>query len=254
MNEIYDVTLADSKIRYSFQNKETKYYFYPCIKQSDETEYDIRVSEDRFDQFKKTFPNGTSDYFIELHALIGLTSAFLLKNMGCIFHGVAFIHRGYAWILTGPSGVGKTTQFLNWYTAYPGDISILNGDKPILKMENSRITVYPSPWNGKERMGDLKAAPLAGIVVLKQGNQNELKCIDPDLGIRKVFSQFWISPETNEEVYNLAAITDCIFRHYPVYEYMNLGNQDSTDLLKKTIEEYRRKLPDVPGQTGNCIG
>ena len=100
----------------------------------------------------------------------------------------------------------------------------------------------------------MKSAPLAGIVVLKQGSQNDLKYIDPDSGIMKVFSQFWISPETEEEIYRLASITDCIFRHYPVYEYMNLGDLDSTNLLKKMIEEYRRGLPDVSDQTWDCIG
>ena len=245
MNEVYEVTLANEIIRYSFLFPETRKFFYPCISRSEETEYDIKVEEERFLHFKNVYPDYASNALIENHALIGLTSRELLKRNGCVFHSCAFIHDGYCWLLTGPSGVGKTTQFMNWFDVYPEEITILSGDKPILKMENNGLMVYPSPWNGKECISTMNSAPLAGVIYLKQGDHNDLHLLKPERGIKKILYQFIVNPETSEQVKTMAAMTECMFKGYPVFEYVNLGNMESTEILRDMIFSHRKGLPDV---------
>ena len=65
-----------------------------------------------------------------------------------VFHGAAIEYDGSAYLFTAPSGTGKTTH-INLWRKYLGDkVDIINGDKPIIKV-NETATVYGTPWAGK---------------------------------------------------------------------------------------------------------
>ena len=61
----------------------------------------------------------------EFYQLSGLVSRFLLKYNRCIFHGVAFLWKDQAWIITAPSGTGKTTQICLWQKLFGREIEIM---------------------------------------------------------------------------------------------------------------------------------
>ena len=56
---------------------------------------------------------------------------------------------------------------------------MINGDKPFLKIEEA-VTVYGSPWCGKEGQNTNTSCPLAGICLLERGMKNEIRRLSPE--------------------------------------------------------------------------
>ena len=88
-----------------------------------------------------------------------------------VFHGAAIEYGGEAYLFTAPSGTGKTTHINLWKKNLGNKVDIINGDKPIIRIEGKQ-TVYGTPWAGKEALQRNASAPLKAICILKQGKTN----------------------------------------------------------------------------------
>ena len=240
--EVYTGMYAGHPVRYQFLHQDTCHCFGTYLIRENGPEADIRMSWEYFQKCRKILGNTDPDCYVEYKGLISLTSQYLLKYSCCIFHAVSFIYKGYAWLLTGPSGTGKTTQYMNWKALYPQEIIMLCGDMPLLELtSDDRITVYPTGWNGKENIGSKKSAPLGGMILLKQGPANDIRDLSVHDGIVPIFRQFRTIKETEEDIRTVSSITDCIFRRYPVWEYTNCGDNASTQFLRSHINAFCRK-------------
>ena len=93
----------------------------------------IEVSEDTIEKGREQFPEDTPPEHIEFKALIDLTSRVLLSSAPvCVFHAVAVSAFGKAWLITAPSGVGKTTQLKNWRLMKDvPKVGVITGDMPV---------------------------------------------------------------------------------------------------------------------------
>ena len=89
-----------------------------------------------------------------------------------LMHGAAIRFKGRAYIFTAPSGTGKTTHVSLWEKRFGDQVTIINGDKPFLKIRQDGVFVYGSPWSGKEQQNANVSAPLAGIACLQQAEEN----------------------------------------------------------------------------------
>lgn len=176
---------------------------------------------------------------LEFNELATRASDWLLPFNRCVFHGVSFLWRGKAWIFTAPSGTGKSTQYVLWKHLYGEELSILNGDKPILECsESGPPVVWPSPWRGKERMGRQKAAPLGGIIYLVQGAENHISMMPPARMIVPLFAQFLFTASTPEAVRQVCAMEDRLLRVVPVWQLTNRGDEASARLTYDTIAKW----------------
>lgn len=241
--KIYEVELAGHPVRFAFQYPETKRFFRRYLKRSSAAEYDILSSPERIEAARLLLPAGSSDGYVEYRTLIELTALELLRYRCCILHAVSFLWRGYAWLLAAPSGVGKTTQFLNWQAMYPGEISMICGDMPVLAVrDNGSIWVYPSSWNGKENIGSMDlSAPLGGIVLLEQGSSNSIAPVTPKDAITPLFQQFLLRPRTENEILALTGLMDQMLRGVPIWKLTNLGDHASTEMLRAALSRHAEK-------------
>ena len=236
MENVYEVEYAGRPIRYSFRFPLTKYYFREYVRRSEGEGFDARVSDELFEKGRAVLPEEMNDPSVEYRLLIALTIEKLLERDCCLFHSVAFVYRGRAWLLTAPSGTGKTTQFLNWQRAFPGEIEMICGDMPVLALRGGRISVHSSSWCGKENMGRRGlSAPLAGVVLLEQADRNELLPLEPHDALYPFFSQMLVRPETEEQIMGLARIMDSLLSGYPLMRFKNLGDDASTAMLRDAI-------------------
>lgn len=238
MNEIYICMFAGHPVRYYFLFPRTRKFMSNKLTRYDGTHYDIRMAASYFQRCKDFFRDEQDEAFIESKGLISLTSQYLLKYGCCIFHSVAIAVNGQAWLLCGPSGTGKTTQYRNWINMYPEEIQIISGDMPLLEMKpDHTIHVHPSCWNGKEGFGSDLSAPLGGLIMLKQGSENRIEKADIHETVVSTFRQFRTVLETDQEIRILSKMVDCIYRNYPVYMFINQGDCNSTKILRKLINK-----------------
>lgn len=235
-NKIYEVHYAGNPIRYAFINQKARRLFKRHLKLSVSQDFDIRSTQERIERARRLLPPDSEDFYIEYRTLISLTAKELLKYGCCIFHCVSFIYKGYAWLLSAPSGTGKTTQYFNWNRLFPGEIEMISGDMPVLKLEQEcQLSVHPSPWNGKEDIGSMNSAPLGGIIYLEQGNDNLISSLSVSEGLINIFRQFIVVPETEDQILSLTKLIEAMFVHYPVMKFTNRGDDQSTELLRNTI-------------------
>lgn len=81
--------------------------------------------------------------------------------------------RGY--LMTAPSGTGKSTHTHLWYTHIPG-CDLMNDDNPVIRiLPDGQPTVYGSPWSGKTRCYRNISAPIGGIVRLHRAPANSIR-------------------------------------------------------------------------------
>lgn len=108
-----------------------------------------------------------------------------------VFHGAAIEYDGNAYLFTAPSGTGKTTH-INLWRKYLGDkVGIINGDKPIIRVEDD-VTVYGTPWAGKEGYQKNTKAPLRAICIIKQGKTNSIVRLKNSEAINHLMRQVYM--------------------------------------------------------------
>ena len=166
-------------------------------------------------------------------------SSFLLPFGRVLFHGVSFVWRGRAWIITALSGVGKTTQLRHWQRLYADEMQIINGDKSVLSREkDGSFRVWPSPWTGKEGDAGRLDAPLGGIVVLRQADHNAIRRIGPRESVMEIFQQFLVLDEDPADLRRVGEMEDGLLRSVPVWLLENVGDEASARLTYKTLCAY----------------
>lgn len=166
-------------------------------------------------------------------------SEVLLAYGRCLFHGVAFIWHGKAFLLTAPSGTGKSTQFRNWKLLYRKDVQIINGDKPVLEFRKDKaIIVHPSPWNGKEDFHGYRSAPLGGIIYLQQGKENKIERMNAQNAVLPIYKQFLFLPEKEEYIHAVCRMEDTLLQNVPVWKLINKGDLKSAQLTHDVLLKY----------------
>lgn len=174
----------------------------------------------------------------EFSCLMTVTADFMAENNRAMFHGVAFFYGQDAYILTAPSGTGKTTQYRNLRSLYGDRFRIINGDKPFLGTgADGQILVYPSPWKGKERWGGREHGPLKGLFLLEQGQENRLEVMDSAEAAVPTLEQFLYTAKTRQSVRTICRLADTMLQKTALYHFINQGDYESSSILYDRIME-----------------
>ena len=88
---------------------------------------------------------------------------------------VVFAMDGQAYLFSADSGVGKSTHSRLWQQVF-GDqrVTIINDDKPALRLRDGVWYVYGTPWSGKYGLNHNLCYPLAGICFLERSKTNKI--------------------------------------------------------------------------------
>ena len=243
MSKEFIATLAEMEVAFRFNFKGTGMLFRSFWKKEIPEGYDGRYVTADINAVsalakEQNWPMETAEY----NCLMMETADYLAELGTVMFHGVAFCCGSGAYILTAPSGTGKSTQYRNMKRLYRNRVRIINGDKPFLKADsNGRIIVYPSPWKGKENWGSLEHAPLRGLVLLEQGQNNFLKRMDVEKAALPLMEQFLYTAPTRESVHMVCRMADSLFRTIPLYHFENKGDLASSQMLFECIEMLESK-------------
>ncbi len=237
-NRIFQLELAGHPLRLSFLYPETKRFLGRYLALDDGGgNGEIRISPLEWERMRSLLAEEATQGYVEFRCLPTLLSAVLLRFGCCILHGVSFVWEGRAYVLTAPSGTGKTTQFLNWQRLFPGEITMICGDMPVLEArDDGSVWVHPSPWNGKEKLGSTISAPLAGLVVLRQADDNRIEPLTVREALAPLFTQFVVRLETEEQIRALSRLMEQMLRSVPAWKLSNLGDDASTLLLRETLK------------------
>lgn len=95
-----------------------------------------------------------------------------------IFHGSVIAVDGQGFLFTAKSGTGKSTHTRLWREHLGDKAVMVNDDKPMLKITDSGVIAYGTPYNGKHHLGCNMSVPLKAICILTRGEKNTIVRID----------------------------------------------------------------------------
>lgn len=237
-NHLLTIRLGSCCLGVSFAHSELADRFKNFISQANHAVKIIECGEYEKKQYLNQFTSSHWDAYAEFKCLLNLASDAMMFEDQLIFHSVSLLISNHVWLLSGPSGIGKSTQYRNLKQMYPDQVEIISGDNSVLSFDDYGVTVYPSPWNGKEDWGSMKTGKLAGIILLEQAKQNRITELVCSEAVIPVFQQINTYAKTSEQVYKLAGLEQRLLECIPVIKFENTGNPDSSKMLYEYIDAH----------------
>jgi len=112
------------------------------------------------------------------------------KGLGIELHACGIIDsQGRGWIFSGHSGAGKSTLARLWSQR---DVSILSDDRIILRKMNGECRIFGTPWHGEAGFAKAESAPLAGILLIEHGIDNEIEEITPVQAVSELMARAFL--------------------------------------------------------------
>ena len=99
-----------------------------------------------------------------------------------LMHGAVVAKDNYAYMFVASSGIGKSTRARMWINEYPDSI-IVNGDKPLIIINEDNSLTCGTPWCGKEGWNTNIMVPLRAIYLLERtenGKRSSINEMDLD--------------------------------------------------------------------------
>lgn len=177
--------------------------------------FSIEPSEDDMERIREEFARislslGTKktqdrDALVENNAIFGLAAEKLARYGALLVHGSALCMDGEAYIFTAPSGTGKSTHARLWREVFGDRVWMVNDDKPMLKIGESGVSVWGTPWMGKHRLGRNASAPLKAIVSLHRDETNHIEKMSKSDAFPVMLDQAYVSrdPATMARIMDL---------------------------------------------------
>ena len=135
---------------------------------------------------------------------------------GFVFHASVLACDGVGYAFAAASGTGKSTHTTLWQKAFGERVTVINGDKPILRFVNGQLTAFGTPWQGKENWGSNASAPLAAICFLERGSENQIRSVPCEEAVARLFGQI-LMPTEREAAARMLELLDRTLTCTPAY-------------------------------------
>ena len=112
-----------------------------------------------------------------------------------LLHSACFEVNGTGVAFAAHSGTGKTTHMLLWQKLLGDKMTVVNGDKPIVRFfedEPETPYAYGTPWCGKEKLGCNMRTPLKHICFIERADKNSCEPLDKSDAVNLIFNQIYM--------------------------------------------------------------
>ena len=211
----FKIKVANIVLEVNAFNETTKKYCEAFL--SDEnSQYVISLTEKDLKNEVVESNNGHVYVNEEISALYRKIADLFIEHNIVVFHGSSFKVNDSGFIVTARSGVGKSTHVRLLKEYLGNELEYINDDKPLLEI-NDELTLYSSPWNGKERRGNNNKAPLKAIIFLNRGDNTYRKLENKEEIYFKLLSQVYLPKDKAKREKGLQII-DILLKRINFYE------------------------------------
>lgn len=112
--------------------------------------------------------------------------------------------RGIAF--SAPSGTGKSTHMMLWQRLLGDRLTIINGDKPLVRFVEDNLYAYGSPWMGKEWLGCNQKACLTDVCLIERSAINKTEPISKEEGIMLLMQQIYMPLNSDMRIKTMGII------------------------------------------------
>lgn len=195
--------------------------------------YSIRMSKD----YSKVeyIPHCKEYANYDLQWLMFAFECRVLHLGGIVLHGAAIEYKGEGIIFSGVSGAGKSTQAHLWQ-AYRNAL-ILNGDAPAIHDVNGIAKVFGTPWCGSSGEAVNRSTPLKAVVLVKQGEKNEVRKLDEKEAVLALFSNTFHMNFDFKLIDFCMTYIERLVHTIEVYELTCRIDEEAVDVLERALFE-----------------
>lgn len=170
----------------------------------------------------------------ELFRIIDFVSALLMFD-AVILHASVVELGGKAFIFSGKSGAGKSTQAELW-KEYNG-ASIKNGDRVILRKTEKGWRAYGLPMSGSSDYCELFELPAAVVIFLEKGSENAVECPADFEKFMLMTSQISCGARKADEADKLIDLVSDVSRSLKIIKYRCTPTPEAAEYLKNYLRE-----------------
>ena len=206
------------------------------------TEEDIEAEKELF---IKCTPEAASraDAMRKQHVVLAAyrkICAYVLQHDAFLMHGVALEYEGKGYIFTAKSGTGKTTHVLQWKKHFGEDkVTIVNGDKPIVRFIDGKVYAYGTPWNGKEHFGTTGRTEVTARCFVDRGEENSIREISTTEAVTRLFTQIMLHDST--DLARQLELVDMFFEKVPVYNLKCNISEEAAEVAYEGMKNAKVK-------------
>jgi len=168
------------------------------------------------------------------------TAYLALRTGGAMLHSAGLVFDGQAYIFSGRSNAGKTTLTRK---AYDKDIRVLSDDINLVLPGKAGYMAHAIPFTGEfgrtlDHRGGKKAYPVAGIILLEQGDQLETRPISQSQAVAGLLTGCPFVNADAEESERLFDSVTGLVAHVPVIQLVSRRNDNFDTIMKAVRKEF----------------
>ena len=180
-----------------------------------ESDFSVSVREEEIDEEIAVSPYNPKRGYAESICVYREIAKQLPLFNRMVFHGAVISYNDKGYLFTAPSGTGKTTHIMLW-KKFIENVEIVNGDKPILHIENNTVEAYATPYCGKEGYQNGSSVKLSALCLIRRGEVNRIKKVKPSEILSEIMNQLFM-PYEAEAVVKTLDLLDSLFKNVPAY-------------------------------------
>ena len=155
-----------------------------------------------------------------------------------LLHASVIRKDGRGYLMTAPSGTGKSTHTFLWYKNIPG-CDLMNDANPVVRIVEGTPIIYGTPWSGKTPCYRNIEAPVGAIVRIQQRKKNEIRRMRPVEALAHLLPAA-SSMKWDERIYlNTCETLTGIIRTVPIFELGCLPDAEAAWLCYNTVSKSK---------------
>ncbi len=168
--------------------------------------FSVSVCHDDINAEKKANNSEAAEEYLEFLAIFRKICEKIIEYDVVLLHSSCIEFEGKAYAFVAPSGTGKSTHSKLWQEKFGSLVSIINDDKPLIKITENGATVYGTPWNGKFSEGFNRNAPLSAFIKICRSEENSFEKLSETEALSVIGSQTF-RPQSREKIIRWAELT-----------------------------------------------
>jgi len=228
--------IADFNIEFNNPSQFVEKFFLP-FKIDALPEDSFSVNADDIEQQRLRQSEIVSDGILELTVFHRKFASWVTLHNAFMLHSALIDVEGTGVAFTALSGTGKTTHMLLWQKLLGNKLTIVNGDKPIVRFfENEKYPYgYGTPWCGKERLSTTGRVPLKHLCFIERGEKNTCERLIQSDVLDKIFDQIYIPQSDAISTYNTLTLADRLLNTCSLWKITCNTDIEAAEVAYNTI-------------------
>lgn len=200
----------------------------------------VKASENDIENERKVALKDFSDGYLESVCIYRNIAYALPKFDAFVLHAAVVRVGDFAYAFSAKSGVGKSTHIKLWKKLLGDKVSVINGDKPIIRVIDNKIYAFGTPWCGKEGYNSNESAVFKALCFIERNDKNEIDILNNFDALKLIMNQVVI-PKTTENIESFLNLLDCTFKNVDVWKLKCNMDISAAELSYNTMKDGKNK-------------